>query len=276
MGMTGPSVLFGAIAKNTDWAGLGYECGAPTDKCDEGDVGYPLCTEHTPTKVCYFNRLSLIPSTRWCCPWPCSTSPPRLSPSSGLAPSPLPSCPPDSSMLSASTMIARNFYQKVIRPNCSEKEVIWALWVCIIINCVIATSLAITYRSIYDLFVLCGDFMLVIVFPQLTLVLYWELANTYGSVFSFVVGLVLRLMCGDKTMGIPAAIEFGTIKAACPTEADPDKMCGARCPSDSLSPLSAPPSTSLLAMLPTLSSLGARLASNTTSSELSRRIETGQ
>merc|ERR1712107_79719 len=51
MGMTGPSVLFGAIAKNTDWAGLGYECGAPTDKCDEGDVGYPLCTEHTPTKV---------------------------------------------------------------------------------------------------------------------------------------------------------------------------------------------------------------------------------
>merc|ERR1712211_165370 len=92
----------------------------------------------------------------------------------------------------------------------------------IIINCVIATSLAITYRSIYDL---CGDFMFVIVFPQLTLVLYWELANTYGSVFSFVVGLVLRLMCGDKTMGIPAAIEFGTIKAACPTEDDPDKMC---------------------------------------------------
>ena len=148
----------------------------------------------------------------------------------------------DSSMLSASTMIARNFYQKVglrgdccqtltsiyhqvIRPNCSEKEVIWALWVCIIINCVIATSLAITYRSIYDLFVLCGDFMFVIVFPQLTLVLYWELANTYGSVFSFVVGLVLRLMCGDKTMGIPAAIEFGKIQAACPTEEDPDKMC---------------------------------------------------
>merc|ERR1712113_863613 len=105
----------------------------------------------------------------------------------------------DSSMLSASTMIARNFYQKVIRPNCSEKEVIWALWVCIIINCVI-------------------------VFPQLTLVLYWELANTYGSVFSFVVGLVLRLLCGDKTMGIPAAIEFGKVYADCPTEEDPNKI----------------------------------------------------
>ena len=114
---------------------------------------------------------------------------------------------------------------QVIRPNCSEKEVIIALYVCIIINCVIATILAIVYRSIYDLFVLCGDFMFVIVFPQLTLVLYWELANTYGSVVSFFIGLLLRLLCGDKTMGIPAAIEFGKIYAACPTDENPDKMC---------------------------------------------------
>ena len=56
-------------------------------------------------------------------------------------------------------------------------------------------------------------------------VLYWELANTYGSVFSFVVGLILRLLCGDKTMGIPAAIEFGKVYADCPTEEDPNKIC---------------------------------------------------
>merc|ERR1711962_727608 len=157
--MTGPSVLFGAIAKNTDWVGLGYECGAPTDKCDEGDVGYPLCTEHTPTKVVLPLALQYLT--------------PKAVAFFGLgAVSAAVMSSTDSSMLSASS--------------------------------VIATSLAITYRSIYDLFVLCGDFMFVIVFPQLTLVLYWELANTYGSVFSFVVGLVLRLMCGDKTMGIPA------------------------------------------------------------------------
>merc|ERR1711972_1072894 len=142
-----------------------------------GDVGYPLCTERTPTKVVLPLALQYLT--------------PKAVAFFGLgAVSAAVMSSTDSSMLSASTMIARNFYQKVIRPNCSEKEVIWALWVCIIINCVIATSLAITYRSIYDLFVLCGDFMFVIVFPQLTLVLYWELANTYGSVFSFVVGLV--------------------------------------------------------------------------------------
>jgi high affinity choline transporter 7 len=210
--MTGPSVLFGAIAKNTDWTAAGYLCGAPTDKCNEGDLGYPVCTDHTPTKVVLPLALQYLT--------------PKAVAFFGLgAVSAAVMSSTDSSMLSASTMIARNFYQKVIRPNCSEKEVIWALWVCIIINCVIATLLAITYRSIYDLFVLCGDFMFVIVFPQLTLVLYWELANTYGSVFSFFVGLLLRLLCGDKTMGIPAAIEFGKVYAACPTVDDPDKMC---------------------------------------------------
>jgi high affinity choline transporter 7 len=125
-------------------------------------------------------------------------------------------------------MIARNFYQKVIRPKASEKEVIYALWVCICINCIIATSLAIEYKSIYELFVLCGDFMFVIVFPQLTLVIYWEMANTYGSVTSFIIGIILRLLCGDSLMGIPATISFGTVygeEGSCPTDADPLAAC---------------------------------------------------
>ena len=43
--------------------------------------------------------------------------------------------------------------------------------------------------------VLCGDFVFVIVFPQLLLVLYYPKANTYGSVFAFFFGLLLRLLC---------------------------------------------------------------------------------
>merc|ERR1719187_2164702 len=181
--MTAPSVLFGAVAKNTDWVGAGYPCGAPLGA--DSKVVLPLALQYlTPRAVAFFGlgavSAAVMSST-------------------------------DSSMLSASTMIARNFYQKVIRPNCSEREVIYALWVCIIVNCCIATALAITYRSIYDLFVLCGDFMFVIVFPQLTLVLWWNLANTYGSVFSFVVSLILRLLCGDKVLGLPVVLSFGTV-----------------------------------------------------------------
>jgi len=182
--MTGPSVLFGAIARNTDWSkAVGVEYPAPEGNCAK--VVLPLALQYlTPKPVAFFGlgavSAAVMSST-------------------------------DSSMLSASTMIARNFYQVVFRPKASDKEIIWVLWGCIIVNCCIATCLAIVYNNIYDLFVLCGDFMFVIVFGQLALVLFFKKGNTYGSVSSFFVALVLRLLCGDPKMDLPRAISFGTI-----------------------------------------------------------------
>jgi len=198
--MTGPSVLFGAIARATDWEKTEYPCGKPTDTASK--VVLPLALQYlTPPAVAFFGlgavSAAVMSST-------------------------------DSSMLSASTMIARNVYKKVFRPECSEREVLYSLWVLICINCVIATSMAITYKSVYDLFVLCGDFMFVIVFPQLTLVIYWQLANTYGSVFSFFLGLLLRLLCGEAKMGLPVLLSFGTMygePGSCPTLDDPLAAC---------------------------------------------------
>jgi len=182
--MTGPSVLFGAIARNTDWSkAVGVDYPAPEGNCAK--VVLPLALQYlTPKPVAFFGlgavSAAVMSST-------------------------------DSSMLSASTMIARNFYQVVFRPKASDKEIIWVLWGCIIVNCCIATSLAIVYRSIYDLFVLCGDFMFVIVFGQLALVLFFEKGNTYGSVSSFFISLLLRLLCGDPKMQLDRVISFGTI-----------------------------------------------------------------
>ena len=121
--MTGPSVLFGAIAKNTDWSKTEYDNPAPEGACAK--VVLPLALQYlTPKAVAFFGlgavSAAVMSST-------------------------------DSSMLSASTMIARNFYQIVFRPKASDKEIIWVLWGCIIVNCCIATTLAIVYRSIYDL-----------------------------------------------------------------------------------------------------------------------------
>jgi len=45
----------------------------------------------------------------------------------------------------------------------------------------IATIMAIFVESIYGLFVLCGDFVYVLLFPQLLLVVYVDWINTYGS-----------------------------------------------------------------------------------------------
>ena len=70
--------------------------------------------------------------------------------------------------------------------------------------------------------------MFVIVFGQLTLVLFFPLASTYGSISSFVVALVLRLLCGDKAMKLPPVISFGKIygePGSCPEEDDPLHAC---------------------------------------------------
>merc|ERR1712110_389017 len=47
----------------------------------------------------------------------------------------------DSSMLSASTMLARNIYKVVFRPKATEKEVLIALWGFIVFNCTFSTIL---------------------------------------------------------------------------------------------------------------------------------------
>lgn len=180
--MTVPSVLFGAIAKATDWKSV---IGHDIDP-ENTSVVLPLCLQYlTPPVVAFFGLGAISAAVM------SST---------------------DSSMLSASTMLARNIYKVVFRPKATEKEVLIALWGFIVFNCTFSTILAIHYKSIYDLFVLCGDFVFVIVFPQLLLVLYFDKSNTYGSVCSFFIGMVLRLACGVEKLGIPVALSFGEIK----------------------------------------------------------------
>jgi len=198
--MTGPAVLFGAIARATAWEDTDYGCPAPQGKTAK--LVMPLVLQYlTPPAVAWFGLGAISAAVM------SST---------------------DSSLLSASSLLARNFYQKVLRPNCSEREVVYALWGFIVLNCIVSTTLAIKYKSIYELFVLCGDFMYVIVFPQLLLVLYWSPANTYGSVTSFMTSLLLRLLVGDKYLGLPPTFSFGQITAACPDS--PDRMCSGDLP----------------------------------------------
>jgi len=181
--MTGPSVLFGAIARATQWTETEY-CQQPDPK-----IVMPLVLKFlTPPSVAWFGLGAISAAVM------SST---------------------DSSLLSSSSLLARNVYQKVFRPQASEGEVVIALRCFILLTCVLATTLAITYKSIYDLFVLCGDFMYVMVFPQLVLVLYWPKSNTYGCLANFLLTLVLRLMVGDPTLGIPPTISFGEIVVTC-------------------------------------------------------------
>jgi len=177
-----PCVLFGAVAHATDWKATKYGA-SPAETCNESAI-IPLSLQYlTPEWVSFFGLGAISAAVM------SST---------------------DSSMLSVASQLSRNVFKAVFFPRASEKQVMVALWVLIAANCALATLLGILYTSVYTLFSLSGDLVYVITLPQFFSVLYLdELSNTYGSVVSFILTLILRILCGEEKLGIPTYISFG-------------------------------------------------------------------
>jgi high affinity choline transporter 7 len=67
----------------------------------------------------------------------------------------------------------------------SDRELTWVMRIGIVGVGAAASVLAIVVDSIYSLFVLCSDFVYVMLFPQLTCVIYFRDVNTYGSLSGY-------------------------------------------------------------------------------------------
>lgn len=72
----------------------------------------------------------------------------------------------------------------------------------------LATAMAITVSSIYDLWFLCSDLVYVILFPQLICVIYLRISNTYGSLSGFILGMFFRLSGGEQSMKLSPIIKY--------------------------------------------------------------------
>ncbi|KAH9524029.1 hypothetical protein Btru_047944 [Bulinus truncatus] len=114
----------------------------------------------------------------------------------------------DSGFLSTATVMTKNIYKDILRNNASDRELMWILRLFILVFGALGTVIAIYATSIYGLLVLCSDLLYVILFPQLVCVLWVDLTNTYGSLSGFVVALVLRILCGDPVLNIPAVTRY--------------------------------------------------------------------
>ncbi|MBW02597.1 High affinity choline transporter 1, partial [Eschrichtius robustus] len=88
----------------------------------------------------------------------------------------------DSSILSASSMFARNIYQLSFRQNASDKELVWVMRITVFVFGASAMTMALLTKTVYGLWYLSSDLVYIIIFPQLLCVLFIKGTNTYGAV----------------------------------------------------------------------------------------------
>ncbi|KAK9692525.1 Sodium:solute symporter family [Popillia japonica] len=177
-----PSVLIGAIAKSTAWNETDYRRDPPTTP-EETSMILPMVLQYlTPDFVSFFGLGAVSAAVM----------------SSA-----------DSSILSASSMFARNVYKLIFRQRASEMEIIWVMRVSILIVGVLATIMALTIPSIYGLWSMCSDLVYVILFPQLLMVVHFkDYCNTYGSLAAYIIAFLVRLSGGEPQLNLPPLIKF--------------------------------------------------------------------
>ena len=90
----------------------------------------------------------------------------------------------------------------------SGRELVWVLRTAIVVCGVLATVIAVTADSIYGLFVLCSDLMYVVLFPQLTLILWFHRSNAYGCLAGYFLSFLLRILAGEPLLGLPCVLRF--------------------------------------------------------------------
>ncbi|XP_071827919.1 high-affinity choline transporter 1-like [Apostichopus japonicus] len=178
--MAVPSVLIGAIARNTDWNKT--DIPDPELPAKDPKLVLPLVIQYLTPNIISFIGLGAV--------------------SAAVMSS------ADSSILSASSMFVRNVYKLVFRQSATEYELLWCMRITMIVVGIAATILGLTIKSVYALWFLCSDFVFVILFPQLFCVIYFSKCNTYGSLLGYIIGLFFRVAGGDATLKIPVLIKY--------------------------------------------------------------------
>ncbi|KAJ3600585.1 hypothetical protein NHX12_031565 [Muraenolepis orangiensis] len=114
----------------------------------------------------------------------------------------------DSALLSGATTFSTNIYKGILRPQASSRELKWVIQAVVVVIGIGGTSLTSFEKGVLALWYIVAEMNYVFMFPQLICVLFFDVANVYGSVMGFLVSLLLRLLCGWSIFGIPAVLHL--------------------------------------------------------------------
>ncbi len=117
------------------------------------------------------------------------------------------------SILSAGSMFSWNIVHRLLAPSESTTTLRRSIRVSIVILGVAAAVMALSVRSVAELWFFTADLVFVLLFPQLVMALFDPRANRTGSIAAFVVSLVLRLGAGLPIIGLPALVSYADIWA---------------------------------------------------------------
>lgn len=90
----------------------------------------------------------------------------------------------------------------------SDKEIKWVIRISVVVSGLIGMFFTGLQNSLLVFWYLNSEISFILIFPQLTCALFFQISNGYGAFMGILAGLSLRLLSGAATLGIEPVIHF--------------------------------------------------------------------
>ncbi|XP_058496769.1 high-affinity choline transporter 1-like isoform X1 [Solea solea] len=174
-----PPVLIGAVAASTDWNLTMYGSPSPYERGEHAMI-LPLTLQYlTPSFISIIGIGAITAAVM------SST---------------------DSELLSTTSVFSLNIYKNILRKQASDREMQWVIRISIVVVGVAGTSITFFTKSVLLLWILGADIAYTLIFPQLVSVLFFKVTNAYGGAVGYIIGLIVRILLGENTVGLPVVL----------------------------------------------------------------------